>query len=136
MIVDDEPIAAQSLEFMLKEERQDIEIVGLCYSGREAVEHAVLTQPDVAIMDIQMPGINGLEAMRQIKSRLPNTQFIVTTAYSDFQYAQQAIEIGTSDYLLKPVKEHELATAFDKSVNRIMSIRETLSADRQVLILQ
>lgn len=104
LLVDDEPIALDSLEYMLRKNRKDIEVVGKARSGRDAVEKAYNARPDIVLMDINMPGINGLEAIRRIKETNSSAQFIITTAFDYFDYAVEAMELQATEYLLKPIR--------------------------------
>lgn len=110
MVVDDEPIAAQSVVYMIEKNFSDVETVGVCSSGKEAIEKAALLHPDIVIMDIDMPGINGLAAMRQIQEAGVNTSFVVVTAFDYFDYAVEAMTLGVVEYLVKPVKEAKLVS--------------------------
>ncbi len=110
MVVDDEPIAAQSVVYMIEKNFTDVETAAVCSSGKEAIEKAALIHPDIVIMDIDMPGINGLTAMRQIQEAGVNTAFIVVTAFDYFDYAVEAMTLGVAEYLVKPVKEAKLVS--------------------------
>ncbi len=111
MVVDDEPIAAQSVVYMIEKNFSDVENAAVCSSGKEAIEKAALLHPDIVIMDIDMPGINGLAAMRQIQEAGVSTAFIVVTAFDYFDYAVEAMALGVVEYLVKPVKETKLVGA-------------------------
>ncbi len=105
LIVDDEPIAVESIVYMIKKNLENIEIVGTARSGKDAIEKAYTLHPDVIIMDINMPGINGLDAIKQIRNVDSRVSFIVISAFEYFDYAVEAAAMGVRDYLLKPVKE-------------------------------
>lgn len=128
LVVDDEPIAAQATNVMVQKTDAELEVVGTCFSGREAMEKAALLHPDIVIMDIQMPGLSGLEAIRQIQVYAPDTRFIIVSAYSEFNYAVEALSMGTSDYLLKPVKQAEFSAALKKVMADIADRKAEMSA--------
>jgi len=95
----------------LLEQHQDLEVIGEAGDGEEAVALAEKLRPDVAIMDIAMPGMNGIEATRRIKALCPGTSVLVLTAYDDDQYIFALLEAGAAGYLLKSVRGAELVDA-------------------------
>lgn len=123
LVVDDEPIAVESVIYMLTKNFEEIEIAGSARSGKEAIEKAYTLHPDIIIMDINMPGINGLEAMKQIRAANKNVSFIIISAFDYFDYAVEAVTLGVVEYLLKPVKEATLTETMAKTLEQIQ-IRE------------
>lgn len=123
LVVDDEPIAVESVIYMLTKNFEEIEICGSARSGKDAIEKAYNLHPDIIIMDINMPGINGLEAMKQIRTVSPSVLFIIMSAFDYFDYAVEALNLGVVEYLLKPVKEADLCDTVMKALERIR-IRE------------
>ena len=99
MLADDEGIVIDSLRFILSKEFGDTCVIESAKTGRSVIELAEHFDPDIAIMDIQMPGINGIEAMREIRETNTNTIFIVMSAYDKFDYAKEAIGLGVLEYL-------------------------------------
>jgi DNA-binding NarL/FixJ family response regulator len=95
----------------LLEREQDLEVVAEASDGQEAVCLVESERPDVVIMDIAMPGLNGIEATGQIKARHPSTAVLVLTAYDDDQYVFALLEAGAAGYLLKDVPVNELIKA-------------------------
>lgn len=116
LIVDDEPIAVQSIVYMLTKNFNNIDIVGTARSGKDAIEKIYETHPEIIFMDINMPGINGIESMKQIRMKNSNVKFIVISAFDYFDYAVESVAIGVEEYLLKPVKE----TKFVETVAKIL----------------
>ena len=108
MIADDEPLILQGISELIDSFDMDIKVVTQATNGSEAIEMARKYSPELIIMDIEMPIVNGLDAIRQISSFLDNTVFIVLSSYDNFRYAQQAIALNVARYLLKPVNEKEL----------------------------
>jgi DNA-binding NarL/FixJ family response regulator len=100
LICDDQAVVRDGLELLLKLEK-DMEVVGTAVDGAEAVELAGKKQPDLVLMDLKMPGTNGIEATRQIRSRFPAMRVLVLTTYDDDQWVFDAIRAGASGYLLK-----------------------------------
>lgn len=111
VIADDEPLVRVSLNSMIQEMETSWEIVGEAAQGEEMLELLAEHQPEVAIVDIRMPKLDGLEAIRQGKAVSPRTRWIILSGFSDFQYAQQALRLGVDEYLLKPVVPDELEKA-------------------------
>ena len=108
MIVDDEAPARTRLKTMV-DELDNCEVCGLAGNGNEALELASVEQPDVVLMDIRMPGMDGLEAAQHLQSLERPPAIIFTTAYND--YALQAFDMHAVDYLLKPVRRERLLEA-------------------------
>ena len=92
MLADDEGIVIDSLKFIIEKEFGEECLVEYAKTGRSVIELAESFRPDIAIMDIQMPGINGIEAMKEIRQNNRNMIFIVMSAYDKFDYAQEAIK--------------------------------------------
>ena len=100
MIVDDQPLIRRGLAMMLDTE-SDIEIVATAADGQQAIEAALEFEPDVVIMDLQMPGINGVDAIREITSQKPDTRVVVLTTFDHDDLVFDAIRAGAQAYLLK-----------------------------------
>ena len=99
LICDDEGIVQESLKFMIQKSFGSACETESAKNGRTAIELAEAFRPDINLMDIQMPGINGIEAMREIRKNSPHVIFIVLTAYDKFTYSQSSIDIGVMAYL-------------------------------------
>ncbi|OFW10327.1 MAG: DNA-binding response regulator [Acidobacteria bacterium RIFCSPLOWO2_02_FULL_59_13] len=110
LLADDHRIVRQGLRRILEEHPQ-MEVVAEASDGREAVQLALEKKPDVVVMDIGMPHLNGMEAARQILRRLPATKILVLSMYSDESYVVQVLEAGAKGYLLKDSADAELVEA-------------------------
>lgn len=110
LIVDDHSVVRQGLRSFL-ERHADIEIVGEAGGGTEAVELTVRLRPDIVLMDLVMPGLDGIEATRQIFARCPGTRVIALTSFLADEQVFPALEAGASGYLLKDVTPAELIRA-------------------------
>jgi len=110
LIVDDHPTFAQGLSRLL-EDQPDLEPVGIAADGEEAVRLAHDLKPDVVVMDVSMPKLNGIEATKQIKKELPNTMVLVLSAYGYNSYLLSALEAGAAGYLIKHIPMRELMNA-------------------------
>ncbi|WP_052487262.1 response regulator transcription factor [Gordoniibacillus kamchatkensis] len=108
LIADDEHLARISLKSMIKEMEAPWNIVGEAADGEELLALVEEHKPNIAIVDIRMPKLDGLDAIRLGKERSPCTHWVILSGFSDFAYAQQAVKLGASDYLLKPVDPDEL----------------------------
>lgn len=110
LLVDDQDILVEGLKLILGME-QDIEIVGTANNGKKAYEACKWKKPDVVLMDIQMPELNGVEATSIIKKDFPDIKIIVLTTFNDDQYIYDALKNGASGYLLKDTSPSEIAKA-------------------------
>jgi DNA-binding NarL/FixJ family response regulator len=100
VLVDDHPIVRQGMRAVI-ESQLDIEVVGEASNGAEAVRVCVETEPDVVLMDIQMPGLSGIEAIPRVRAASPTTSVLVLTMYDDDAMVFEAIAAGAGGYLLK-----------------------------------
>jgi DNA-binding NarL/FixJ family response regulator len=107
LLADDHVVVRQGLRALLAAE-DDMEIVGEADNGRQAVQLAKKLLPDVAVIDIAMPVLNGLEATRQITQALPATKVLILSSYSDDDYVEQLTEAGASGYLVKQTAANDL----------------------------
>jgi len=110
LAVDDHPLLRQGVASIL-ESADDIELIGQAQSGEEALEAYRALMPDVTLMDIQMPGIGGLEALHSIRNEFPNALVIMLTVYRDESQIRKAIKTGAAGYLLKSMVQKELRDA-------------------------
>jgi len=110
LLVDDHTVVRQGLRVLLEAE-QDIAIVAEAETGRQAVQLARKHSPDVIVMDIAMPNLNGLEATRQILKETPNAKVLVLSSYGDDEYVHQLTEAGAAGYLLKQTAATDLIKA-------------------------
>jgi two-component system response regulator YesN len=129
MLADDEGIVIDSLRFIIEKNFSDICMVEHATTGRSVIELAEKFKPDIAIMDIQMPGINGIEAMKEIRKTNSSVVFIVMTAYDKFNYAKEAINLGVLEYLTKPVNHTVIVKVIQKAMDLIEEDRKKRSND-------
>ena len=119
LIADDELKICELIFRLIDWEAMGMSVIAVAHNGRETIEIIKNEMPDIVITDIRMPGYNGVDVIRIGKEYNSDIQFIIISGYSQFDYAQDAIHYGVSDYLLKPVKEEELTKALLKIKNRI-----------------
>jgi len=129
MIADDEPLERQALQYIIKTNFPEIQVVGDTGDGASAVRIALSEKPDIVLMDIRMPGMDGLEAAKSILEVSPNTSVIMLTAMDDFSSAKQALTIGAVEYLLKPVRTNELVSTLRTTIGRIREIKLKLEEE-------
>lgn len=129
MLADDEGIVIDSLKFIIGKEFGQECIVESAKTGRSVIELAENFRPDIAIMDIQMPGINGIEAMREMKEANSHTVFIVMSAYDKFDYAKEAINLGVLEYLNKPMERGKIVHVLKRAMAIIDKERAKRSQD-------
>jgi DNA-binding NarL/FixJ family response regulator len=110
LLVDDHTVVRQGLRALLKSE-EDIEVIGEAENGRQAVMVARKTPPDVVVMDVAMPLLNGLEATRQILKLVPTAKVLVLTSYGDDECVEQLMQAGAAGYLIKQTAANDLLKA-------------------------
>jgi DNA-binding NarL/FixJ family response regulator len=110
ILVDDHPMMRDGLRFAVQTQ-PDMQVVAEAGNGATAIELVKTHQPDVVLMDISMPGDNGLEVSRQIRAAFPNIKIIILSALADEEYVSQAIQSNLNGYLLKANASQELITA-------------------------
>lgn len=115
LLVDDQNIVREGLSSLLQT-YDDLEIIGEAANGQEAIEKALDLQPDVVLMDIRMPIMDGVAAIAILQQRMPELKILVLTTFDDDEYVTQAIAKGAQGYLLKDTPSAELARAI-RSVN-------------------
>lgn len=120
LIADDEDIIRRGLAGMIAQ-YPGLEVVAQAEDGELALEEAEKAHPDLMLVDINMPFLNGFEFIKAAKELLPDAEIIIVTGYDDFAFVQKAIQMGVSDYLLKPIMEEPFFTVLKKAVNRLDS---------------
>lgn len=108
LVVDDEQLERQAVRFIIERNCPDVSIVGEAGDGLTAVHAAARVKPDIVLMDIQMPNMNGLDAVKRIQGILPQTKIMLLTAADEPRYRQQAAQLGVDEYILKPVRPDKL----------------------------
>lgn len=128
VIIDDEPIIVEGLSKSVNWESNSCQVVGTAYSGEEGLRVIRQEKPDIIFSDIRMPYMDGLSMIAAIKSEFPMTQIAILTGYRDFDYAQKAIRLGVTRFLLKPSKMDEIEEALramtEKLENRLVKEKQ------------
>ncbi len=112
LIVDDHPMVAEGIQSLL-EGYDEIEVVGTLSNGQEAVDQATQLEPDVILMDLNMPGLSGLSATELILERVPDTRILILSMHDSPEYISTALSHGAKGYVLKDVPTEEIKQAID-----------------------
>lgn len=135
IIADDEILECKVLEKIICENMRNIQIMPYALNGIELIAAVEKYTPDILIVDINMPGINGLDAVELILNKYQEIKVLVVSAYSKFEYAQKALFLGAIDYLLKPVKENEILKALHKICAQIDSEKQAAEEKRDMHLI-
>ena len=138
LLVDDQQILAEGIKSVLETSR-DIKVIGIALDGVQAVEKCALLKPDVVLMDIRMPNMNGMVATKRIKEAHENIKIIVLTTFDDSDYILSAINNGASGYLLKDIGATALIDAYAgdtilpaKIAKKITDAAAMVSSDKEL----
>lgn len=124
LIADDEMLEREALaDIVMRRFEREVTIEKV-ENGRRAADMAILWEADLILMDIEMPGMNGLDAARAVLAQRPECKVIFITAYSLFQYAHEAVHLGACDYLLKPVDPDEVEASIRRAIRQIETARK------------
>ncbi len=130
LLVDDHKIMRDGLRAVLEKD-PDFEIVAEASNGREAVEAAIKLKPDIIVMDVVMPELNGIDATKQIRAALPGARIIALTMHADKGYLTRMLRSGTAGYLLKDCAAEELI----KALHEIAAGKRYISSEIATLLL-
>lgn len=143
LIADDEAIIREGIKHLLDYEALGYRICGEAATGEQTLEALLTLKPDVALVDIRMPGITGLEAVRKARAQGYAGRVVIVSSYTDFTYAQEAIRYGVSNYLTKPIEEEllqavleEFRAAFDKAAQDRNSSHNYRSKVRRTVLVE
>ena len=113
LLVDDEIMIREGFKRLFDWEAHDCEVVGEAADGMDALTKIDTLQPDIAIMDINIPIMNGLKVIQRSRVNHPDTAFIIVSGYDDFSYCREALRLQITDYILKPVDYEEFGDCID-----------------------
>ena len=119
---DDEGYIREALQKLINWEKMDCSLESVVSDGQELLEKIRGEMPDIVITDIQMPGVDGLEVCKYVYETCPETQVIILTAYSDFEYAKRAIKYSVCEYVLKISIIDELPLAVEKAIGKLIRL--------------
>lgn len=113
LLVDDEIMIREGFKRLFDWEAHDCKVVGEAADGMEALAKIDMLQPDIVIMDINIPIMSGLKVIQLCRIKHPKTAFVIVSGYDDFSYCQQALRLQITDYILKPVNYEEFGSCID-----------------------
>lgn len=132
LVADDEPLIRVSIDYTIRALNLPDVTVFQAASGREMLAKMQESPVDLALVDIRMPGMSGLEAIRQAKAHWPDTDYYIMSGYGEFEYAQQAVHLGVVEYLLKPLPPERIAEVIrkveEKQQRRAFEVRSRFAA--------
>jgi DNA-binding NarL/FixJ family response regulator len=133
LIVDDQQLMREGIASLLKLQ-PGIEIVGTAANGQEAIEQAISQQPDVILMDVRMPVLDGVAATEQIHRQLPACKVLMLTTFNDDAYILEALQVGASGYLLKDLPAGDLAHAIQAVHRGIYQLDPSVADQLKILL--
>lgn len=136
LIVEDEELERTSIKIFLEENLPEAEIVGEARSGFEALEMIENREINLMLVDINIPGVDGLEVIRHARKKLPDAVIIITTAYDDFNVAHRAIKLKVDDFLLKPIRKEVLLDSVKSFASRVGGDRKTDKSNKLLAKLE
>ncbi len=116
LIADDHEVVRQGLRAVLR--GSDIDVVGEAKTGAEAVTQAVRCKPDVVLMDVRMPDVDGLDGLEKLRKKLPNLPVVMISSFDNPTYVARSVALGASEFLMKGVSRSELITAIQRAARR------------------
>ena len=131
VLVDDEIMIREGFKRLFDWASHDCEVVGEAADGMEALAQIDHLQPDIVIMDINIPIINGLKVIQTSRMRYPDMAFIIVSGYDDFSYCREALRMRITDYILKPVNYEEFGSCIDRLKIALYENRKTEEQDAQ-----
>lgn len=127
IVADDQVLFVDLLQSIIDSRAGDFKIVGVAHDGNEAREQVFALKPDIALLDIKMPGINGVELTKEIVAKMPDTKVIILTTFADDEYVDAAIEHGASGYLLKNMPIDGLIASIRSIYRGVFTISEQIA---------
>lgn len=131
VVAEDEPIILNNISKKVESSVDYIHVIGKAVNGLKVLELFKTQVPDILITDIEMPGMNGLELIEQVKKKYPSVHIVILSGYNNFEYARAAIQYGVKEYILKPVSQSDLSASLLKLSETILY--EKQRKDRNIL---
>lgn len=130
LVADDEINICQLIKYLVNWDELNLELCGIAYNGVEAFEAIQRLRPQIVISDIRMSGMDGISLLEKIRAEGIDCPFILVSGYRQFEYAQRAIQLGVTDYIVKPIKKKELNDALRKAID-VPDTQNDLQEERQ-----
>ena len=130
VLVDDEIMIREGFKRLFDWEAHDCEVVGEAADGMEALAQIDALRPDIVIMDINIPIMNGLKVIQLSRMKHPDTAFVIVSGYDDFSYCREALRLQITDYILKPVNYEEFGTCIDNLKISLFERRVSAEAEQ------
>lgn len=130
LVADDEINICQLIKHLVSWDELNLELCGIAYNGVEAFESIQRLHPQIVISDIRMSGMDGINLLEKIRAEGIDCPFILVSGYRQFEYAQRAIQLGVTDYIVKPIKKKELNDALRKAID-VLDAQSDLQEERQ-----
>ncbi|WHY92314.1 response regulator [Neobacillus cucumis] len=124
LLVDDEALERKAIGKMIQKGMEGVEVIGEAPNGRKATELAVELNPDIIFMDIKMPGMDGVQAVKEIKKLNPAIKFIMVSAFNTFEYAKEVMQQGVKEYILKPSRKRDILDSLARVSSEIQEERK------------
>ena len=131
LLVDDEIMIREGFKRLFDWEAHDCQVVGEAADGMEALSQIDTLRPDIVIMDINIPIMNGLKVIQVSRMKHPETAFVIVSGYDDFSYCREALRLQITDYILKPVNYEEFGTCIDNLKISLFEKRVSLETEQQ-----
>ena len=132
LVADDEGIMLESIRGIIESNFGSECEISCVKTGRAVVEQAGSFRPDIAFVDIQMPGLNGIQAIKEVRKFNPSIVFIIITAFDKFSYAQEAVNLGVMEFMMKPVNKKKILDVCVKAMHQVEDARQRLSDDLRI----
>ncbi|MGN0399036.1 MAG: helix-turn-helix domain-containing protein [Blautia sp.] len=129
LLVDDEIMIREGFKRLFDWETHDCEVVGEAADGMEALTQIDMLHPDIVIMDINIPIMNGLKVIQLCRIKHPNTAFVIVSGYDDFSYCREALRLQITDYILKPVNYEEFGSCIDNLKISLFEKRVSIASE-------
>ena len=122
MLVEDEELILQGIRNIIDWEKLGLDVVHMAHNGKEALSLWEKEPVDLVVTDVEMPVMNGLNLLKEIRSRDERVRFVILTGYDEFEYARKAIQLDVEDYILKPIDEVQLETVVKNALIKLQEM--------------